>query len=81
MAMRGAKHHSKTQKALMKTLKKCKEIKAVVPNPSGHGWIIQAYDGDTFGHHPCSKTLHKLRSWLRKKTTLDKGTIDRITKS
>ena len=79
MAMSGAKHHSKTLKVLMKTLHKCNEIVEV--KETSHGWTFVASNGETFGHHPTSKTCHKLRSWLRKNTKLAQGIIVKITKS
>ena len=79
MAMRGAKHHSKTAKLLIRTLLKCRDVKEV--KETSHGWTFISYNGSTFGHHPTSKTLHKLRSWLRKNTKLDERTIAKITKS
>ena len=79
MSMRGAKHHSKTTKVLLKTLHKCNEISAIRETSSG--WDFQATNGESFAHHPTSKTCHKVRSWLRKNTRIPEGIVVKITKS
>jgi len=62
------KHSDSGNRKIIKQLKNCREILAVVEKKKGY--LVQATNGEQRLVHPSPKAYHDLRRWCNKNTSL-----------